>query len=398
MSIDRRTFFAAATATAGLTALRPRELLSDHTSAPPAVPDGFDPWIEVDRAALQANLTSISRVAGGRPVTAVIKNNGYGLGTVEVARALDGHPALAGVAVVKVSAAVDLTEADVRAPVLHMGAATLEEAREMAGRGSRLSVFQEDDPARVDTLAREIGGPVPAHIYVDTGMRRMGIPAHRALPWLERMAGSAVSVEGTFMGFTERDFDYEQLRRFETLAGAAREKGIELGRLHAASTHGLFNRPDAYLDMVRPGLAVYGGAAGAGSADFTPALRLRARVARVERLLEGDTVSYDGAWKAEKPTWTATLQVGHADGYPRRSVDGCEVLIGGRLYPVVGSVSASHTIVVLGDEPVVAVGDIATLIGPDDPAIHPIEVARRGGGSIYDLLMHLGQRLPRAVV
>jgi alanine racemase len=90
--------------------------------------------------------------------------------------------------------------------------------------------------------------------------------------------------------------------------------------------------------------------------------------------------------------------VGHADGYPRAAVEGCEVLIGGRLYAVVGAVSASHTIVALGDEATVAVGDVATLVGPDDPAIHPNEVARRTGNSVYDVLMHLGQALPRVVV
>jgi alanine racemase len=121
-------------------------------------------------------------------------------------------------------------------------------------------------------------------------------------------------------------------------------------------------------------------------------------VARVEHLRTGDSVSYGRNWIAERPTWTATLPVGHADGYPRRAVDGCEVLIGGRLYPVVGAVSASHTIVVLGDDPTVRVGDVATLVGPDDPAIHPNEVARRAGVSVYDVLMHLGQKLPRIVV
>jgi len=121
-------------------------------------------------------------------------------------------------------------------------------------------------------------------------------------------------------------------------------------------------------------------------------------VARVEHLREGDTVSYGRAWRAERPTWTATLPVGHADGYPRRAVDGCEVLIGGSLYPVIGAVSASHTIVALGDEPSAAVGDVATLVGPDDSAIHPNEVAQRTKSSVYDVLMHLGQDLPRIVV
>ena len=364
-------------------------------------PAGLDPWIEVDVDALRANARAVAGLAGGRPVLAVIKNNAYGLGTVEVAGALGEEASIVGFAVVKVSEALELRQAGVTKPVLHMGATTDAQAEELVRAGVRLALFDPADPRRIERLSRAAGGPVPAHVYVDTGMSRLGVPAHRALPWLRELAGGPVSVEGTFMGLTESDFDAEQLARFDAFARSAGAEGIGLGRLHAASSHALFLRPAAHLDMVRPGLALYG-AYPSGSdeeaAALTPAFRLRARVARVEHLREGDTVSYGRAWRAERPTWTATLPVGHADGYPRRAVDGCEVLIGDRVHPVVGAVSASHAIVVLGDEPTARVGDVATLVGPDHPAIHPNEVARRAGISVYDVLMHLGQKLPRVLV
>jgi alanine racemase len=368
---------------------------------PQDVRSGLDPWIEVDVAALRSNAREAARLSGGRPVLAVIKNNGYGLGTVEVATALDDEGSVAGFAVVKVSAALGLRAAGIRKPVLHMGATTDSQAREMVEAGIRLSVFDDRDPVRLERLASDLGRRVPAHVYVDTGMSRLGIPSHRALPWLRELAARPVQVEGTFMGFTESEFDAEQMRRFRALTQQAREEGLALGRLHAASSHGLFLRPEALLDMVRPGLALYGAypsGADTAAAELVPAFRLKARIARVERLRAGDAVSYGQLWRAERDTWTATLPVGHADGYPRRAVEGCEVLIRGRLHPVVGAVSASHTIVVLGDEPTAAVGDEATLVGPDDPAIHPNEVARRTGSSVYDVLMHLGQSLPRVVV
>jgi alanine racemase len=400
MTTTRRTFLSAALGAAGLHALDARPVRGARRAAQ-SVPEGIDPWIEVDREALRANARAIAGLSGGRPTLAVIKNNGYGLGTVEVAEALEGVASIAGFAVVKVSAALELRHAGIRKPVLHMGATTVAQAEEMVREGVRLALFDPADPARLERLAQVAGGPVPAHVYIDTGMRRLGVAAHRALPWLRELVGGPVSIEGTFMGFTEEEFDREQLARFQELASGAQGEGIDLGVLHAASSHGLFQRPEAFLDMVRPGLALYGAypsGADTSAAHLTPAFRLRARVARVERLREGDTVSYGRAWRAERPTWTATLPVGHADGYPRRAVDGCEVLIGDRLYPVVGAVSASHTIVVLGDEPSAAVGDVATLVGPDDPAVHPNEVARRTGASVYDVLMHLGQKLPRVVM
>ncbi len=402
MAPTRRAFLSTTAAAAGWGALTtPRGVVAEATRVQ-QVSRGFDPWIEVDAAALRANATAIGALAGGRPVLAVIKNNGYGLGTVEVARALDGHPSLAGFAVVKVSAALALQNAGIEMPVLNMGAATRSEATELVAADVRLSAFQDSDPVRITALAEAFRRRIPVHLYIDTGMRRLGIPAHRALPWMRELASAPAQIEGTFMGFTEEaEFDADQLARFQRLASEARESRMELGRLHAASSHGLFLRTEAHLHMVRPGLALYGAypsGVDASAAHLTPAFRLRARVVRVELLREGDSVSYGRNWVAERPTWTATLPVGHADGYPRRAVEGCEVLIGGRLYPVVGAVSASHAIVVLGEQPTVSVGDVATLVGSDDPAIHPNEIARRTGNSVYDVLMHLGQNLPRVVV
>jgi alanine racemase len=108
-------------------------------------------------------------------------------------------------------------------------------------------------------------------------------------------------------------------------------------------------------------------------------------------------VSYGRRYVAGRPTWIATLPVGHADGYTSRSVNGGRVLIGEQLYPVIGTVSASHTIVEIGDEPRVRVGDIATLVGPDSPEIMPNGIAQTVGESAYNVMMHLNPDLPRIV-
>jgi len=109
-------------------------------------------------------------------------------------------------------------------------------------------------------------------------------------------------------------------------------------------------------------------------------------------------VSYGRRYVAERSVWIATLPVGHADGYPREAVEGGRVLIGERTYPAIGAVSASHTIVEVGDEPAVRVGDVATLLGPDHPDIHPNRLAEAVGVSAYDLLMHLSPLLPRVAL
>jgi len=107
-------------------------------------------------------------------------------------------------------------------------------------------------------------------------------------------------------------------------------------------------------------------------------------------------VSYGREYVATKPTWIATIPLGHGDGYARTAVKGAKVLVGDRLYPVIGAVSASHSIIEVGDDELVRIGDVATFLGPDRPEIHPNEVARVTG-SVYDLLMHLNPALPRFV-
>src|SRR5262249_46293765 len=127
------------------------------------------------------------------------------------------------------------------------------------------------------------------------------------------------------------------------------------------------------------------------------AYRLKARVVRVEHLEAGEGVSYHRRWRAERPTWGATLPVGHVDGYPASAGKGAEGLIGDRLYRAVGTVSASHTVIEVGPDPSVRVGDLATLVGPDRQALHPNEIAARSGYSEYDMFMHLSPLLPRVL-
>lgn len=394
----------AATAdTNGLAVSVPGEQMAGRfTTAGPIY--GFDPWLEIDAAAIQHNAREIARMADNRPVMAVVKNNAYGLGLEIVGRILDRVPEVAGLAVVKPDQALALRASGIEKPILLMGMFTEETGRELVDASIALAPFSDDSPGIVARIAHSIGRPVAVHLYLDTGMQRLGMSHRRALPWIRDIAGQdQIRIAGIFSAFTEEDdFDREQLRRFSSVVTEAEELGLDLGLRHMASSHGLFFRQEAYLDMVRPGLALYGaypaGAEERGLAHLRPALRLRARVVRVEQLHVGDSVSYGREYKAQAPTWIATLPVGHADGYPRTAVNGCRVVMNDTSYRVIGAVSASHTIVELGAEPTADVGDEATLVGWDRPEVHPNEVARNAGVSVYDVLMHLNAKLPKSVI
>ena len=362
---------------------------------------GYDPWIEVNPDHLRFNAGEAARTTAGRPILAVVKNNGYGLGLEEVGPTLDQAPEVVGLAVVKVEEAHRLRDAGVQKPVLLMSRATQEEARDLVRRDVRLAPFSDGDGECLARLADEFQRPVPVHLYLDTGMSRLGMPHHRALPWMEEMATRPeLEVEGCFMGFTEDlEYDREQLRRFLELGREARNRGLSVGHLHAASSRHVTFMPESHLEMVRPGLILFGAHVAGGREaevlELRPALRLRARVLRVERLRPGDSVSYGRNYVARDAVWVATIPVGHSDGYPREAVDGCRILVGDRTYPVIGAVSASHCVVEVGTDRTVEQGDVATLMGPDHPDIHPNEISDITGRSVYDVLMHLSPGLPK---
>jgi alanine racemase len=362
----------------------------------------FDPWVEIRADHFAQNVAEVARLSG-RPILAVIKNNGYGLGVVQVARILAPIPQVRGFAVVKLHEAMSLRDAGVTKPILLMGPFDEYNLADLHARDIMPMVYTPIGDA-LDRVAARAGRPVPVHVCVDTGIGRVGVPHHEAPRLIRDLAGRrGVTLRGMMMTFTEDPaFDREQLARFERLTDDLGQAGIAAGERHAASSYTFFQHDDAWLDMVRPGMALFGvypeqDFRTSSRLTLRPAGALRARVAYVKRLAAGESAGYNRAYIAREDTWVATLPVGHADGWPRVAAAGATVRIGKGRYRVIASVSASHTIVEIGREQAVNIGDVATLWDWEDGS-RPEDVAAACGASVYDLLMHLGGHLPRQVV
>jgi alanine racemase len=403
--INRRTFLAASFALSqhrGST--EPAQAQHGAGSQSPLIKDGqFDPWVEIHAENLRHNVGEIARRTSGRPILAVIKNNGYGLGVANVGRLLDGDARIAGFAVVKLHEAMTLRDAGITKPILLMGPFSDIELPDIAARDIMPMVYR-DHGAALDRAAEKAGRPVSVHVKVDTGMGRVGIPHDEASRLLKDLAARrSVRLEGVMTTLTEdAAFDREQVKRLATLSDDLQREGIRVGRRHAASSFALFQNADAYLDLVRPGMAIIGVYSeppfrGLGAMDLRPAVALRTRVALVKQLQPGESAGYNRAYMAKSPVWIATLPVGHADGWPRVAAKGAKVRIGAGLYPVIASVSASHTLLEIGPQPAVQVGDVATMFDWNDGS-RPEDVALACGASVYDLTMHLGAMLPRRIV
>lgn len=394
--MERRAFLKAGAAlpALGRGLAQPAEGSARHSS--------FDPWVEVHAGHLRANAAAVHKHTRV-PTLAVIKNNGYGAGVVHVARALEGLDHIRGFAVVKLQEAIALRDARIRKPVLLMGSVDDRDVIEIARRDIDLMVYTPIDRV-LERAAARTGRAVRVHVCVDTGLGRVGVPHRQAFDLIRDLARARdVKIAGLMMTFAEDEaFDREQLARFTTLASELDQAGIAAGVKHAASSYTLFQHPNAFLEMVRPGMALYGiypepAFRRPGMPDLLPALALKARVAYVKQLQPGDSAGYNRAYMAQRPVWIATLPVGHADGVPRAAAKGGRVRIGGALYPIIASISASHTIIEIGQEPRVGIGDEATVFDWTEGS-RPEDLALACGASVYDLTMHLNPLLPRRVI
>jgi alanine racemase len=359
-----------------------------------------DVWIELNLENMAWNLNKIRRQVQV-PVMAVIKANGYGHGVVEVGRFLD-EAGIDALMVCRLSEAIRLREAGVKCPILNFGPLFPENAGILAGYDISQSIFT-DQTEDLSQRAQNLGTKIKVHIHIDTGMGRMGIPYYKALPYIVNTSALAgVRIEGISTTLTEDpEFDKDQMERFLELCRQAEEKGIRLGFKHACSSAGIFSGKSFYLDMIRPGIVLYGYYPNRKTQQkdlfsLKPVLQLKSRVAAAKILRPGDSVSYHRAYKATEKEKIAVIPVGYSDGYPFQVIGKGFVLIRGQRFPIIGDITANHLEVRLPYDSPVSVGEEVVLIGSQGrERIQADEAAGWAGISTYKLLLRLSPLLVR---
>lgn len=342
-------------------------------------------WVDVDLDAVVANARRVAEVSGAR-LLPMVKANGYGLGAVPVARALDPlDPWGFGVATVEEGA--ELRSAGIGRPVVvftpvigpWVEAMVRHELRPIIGDVAALDQWLAAAPGR------------PFHIGIDSGMARAGIAHddHATLAAVrERLAGIA-AYEGLASHFHSADTDAASMeaqdRRFQVAAAAL---GPRPPLVHLANSAAALRGRRFAGDLVRPGIYLYGGRAGAEVPR--PAAALRAMTVAVRRIASGASVSYGATWHASEPTRLATIAIGYADGVPRSLSNRGQVELAGRRVPIRGRVTMDMLLVEAPDG--VEVGDVATIFGG---LVTLDEQADLAGTISYELLTSLGNRVRR---
>jgi len=366
-------------------------------------------YAQIDLDAVRANLERIGLQTGPRTkVLAVVKCDGYGHGSVPVARAIEDMETVGGYATATAEEAMELRRAGIRKPILILGYTFPYAYEELIRQGVRMAVFREDTLGQLEEAAKRVGARAFVHVKVDTGMGRVGIqPREENLVFLRRIAQSDyLELEGIFTHFAkadEKDMGYtiDQMERFERFVTLAESRlGKRIPCRHAANSAAIVRMKEAHLDLVRAGIILYGlypSEEMAGEADWLrPALSLHSHLVYVKEVEPGQSISYGGAFTARERMRVGTVPVGYGDGYPRSLSGKGSVLIRKKRVPILGRVCMDQLMVDLSALPDVTEGEPVVLLGRDgQEEITAQELGTLSGRFNYELMCDLSPRVPR---
>ncbi|MFC1729172.1 alanine racemase [candidate division KSB1 bacterium] len=361
--------------------------------APPVRYGSGDPWLEVNLRNIETNIRLIKKKVSDRPVMAVVKCNAYGHGLVEVGKYLESIN-IDALLVGKLQEALELRYGGIRTPVLNFGPFSEPDAESVVAHDISQTVY-DDSVLVLDSMAERLRKQALVHILVDSGLGRVGVSYRSAVDYIQNVAQLVnVKIEGVFTTFTEDvGYDRVQLQRFLGVCENAENRGIALGIRHAASSAGVLVFPEAYLDMVRPGICIYGlypsdEEARLRKIDLEPALSLKTRVSHVKTLRRGDSVSYHRLFTAEKEEKLVTAALGYSDGIPLNSPGRASALIGGKKFPVVIDVSANHSYMNVTGNDNIRTGDEIVIFGEQEGSeITAHEFAQAVDTSVYKIVI-----------
>lgn len=368
---------------------------------------------EVNLAHLRHNLRVLERTLSGarKPqIWGVLKADAYGHGAPAVARTLE-RAGIPGLCVALLEEAIELRDAGIRIPILVMGGyygPRRDGFEEILARDLVPVVYDAGQIERLANLVRFEGhGHVGVHLKVDTGMGRLGA----SLSELDQVLAALgrhpeVRLDGLMTHLACADADdlggtMEQMRRFEEVERRTKAAGLSPRVRHASNSAALLRLPAAELDLVRPGVALFGVAPRPGLApDLKPVMRVQSEIVALRAIEKGERIGYGHTWEATRQSVIATVPMGYADGLNRQLSNRGNALIRGRRAPIAGTVSMDLTMLDVTDIPGARVGDEVVFLGTQEGllgrgAISAEEIAEQTGTIPWEVLTSISRRVPR---
>jgi alanine racemase len=368
---------------------------------PPAVSER-PTRIAVDLDHLAFNLRSI-RAHVGVPVMGIVKANAYGHGLVPVARHLQAQ-GVEQLGVAFVEEGIALRQAGVTTPVLVLGGIFGRQVAQFIAHDLEITVSSPDKLRQVEAAAQAMGRKAVIHLKIDTGMERIGVHSYSSRAFVEAAVASPwCMLKGIYSHLACSDdpnspMTAQQVERFLEACAHIERIGAPMPLRHLANSGGVLHFPETWLDMVRPGIMLYGvqpDPASLRTVDLKPVMSLASQVVYFKVVKAEHPVSYGATWAPEHDTRVVTIPIGYGDGYPRALSSRGEVLIRGHRYPIVGRVCMDQFMVDIGQDSAWNEDEVVLIGSQGDEALTVEALAHRAGVIPYEILVGLNDRIPR---
>ena len=376
----------------------------------PALPRGA--WLEIDEDALAGNLWVIRELVGvDVEVNAVVKADAYGHGLIPAGRVFEGAGA-DRLCVASLDEAMTLRDAGLKLPILILFAIPPAEVALAAASNFEIVAAEESSAIlTLDAWARLRTGDaqLAIHVEVETGLSRAGLMPGRVAGLAARIAatpGAHLAGLWSHLATPESaEATAAQVGAFQGASDALANSGFPAPSRHLAATGGIFTGRAPSFDGVRPGLCLYGllpddlpigGAQREAAGRLRPAMAVKCRPLRIERVAAGTAVGYGGRWVAARESLIATLPIGYGDGFVRAYSPGASALVRGTRVALVGTVAMDAVMADVSDVPDARLDDEFVLIGDQNGAqIVTGELARARTTIPWEVVTNMAYRLPR---
>ena len=359
--------------------------------------------VEVDLNILKDNFKQIKKYIGDVKIMPVLKANAYGHGLVRIAQFYSEMKAdYLGVAVVEEG--IHLREKGIKLPILVLGGIWGNQIPLFLEHNLTITASSIDKLKQIDETAEQMKIKAKVHLKIDTGMERLGVHYYNAEKFLDSAYKCKnLKVEGVFSHFANsesNDLTYSklQLERFNEVLDYFEKHSIKPPLRHISNSGGILQLPEANFDIVRPGIMLFGVYPSKDvkrTVEIKPALTWKSLVVYFKVIKPNHPVGYDSTWQADHDVRAVTVPVGYGDGYLRSMFKKAEVIIKGKRYPVIGTISMDQIIVNL-EQGSAYNGDEVILLGSDGKnSITCEEMADWAGTIPYEILTNINTRVPR---
>lgn len=367
-------------------------------------------WAEINLDNLAHNIKEVrNHTREDSLVTAVVKANGYGHGSVEIANTFleNGADRLA---VAILTEAIELREAGIEAPILILGYTPSPQFNKVLEYNLIQTIYNIEDARILSETASKAGKKATIHIKLDTGMGRIGFPSieDSVDKIVEISKLTNIYVEGIYTHFAKADeIDKThvkgQFEKYMNITRQLEDKGLKIDIKHVSNSASVIDLPEYNLDMVRAGVMIYGfypsNEVDKENIKLKPAMNLKARVSHIKTVPKGTGISYGQIFKTERESKIATLPLGYADGFTRLLTGKAEVYINGKRAKVVGRICMDQCMIDVTEVPDVKLGDEVVIFGyGEDGYPHADELAEMIGTINYEIVCMVGRRIPRVYI